>query len=103
MSPNTPPMARYDSKRVDGKVDAFSCSITWLTSRYGFTVTDVQGSALLINGTTIDVDKPRRYPHLSDFVVRLWRDLLSVSVLQRLGRTGSPSPSKATTLNKVSR
>jgi hypothetical protein len=103
MSPNTPPMARYDSKRVDGKMDEFSCSVTQLTSRYGFIVTDVQGSPLLINGTTIDVDKPQRYPHLSDFVVRLWRDLLSVSVLQRSGLAGSTSPSEATTLNKVSR
>lgn len=48
--------------------------------------TEVQGSALLINVTTIDVDRLRRYPYLSDFVVRLWWDLLSVSVLQRSER-----------------
>jgi hypothetical protein len=53
----------------------------------GYTETDVQGSALLINVITIDVDRPRRYPCLSDFVVRLWWDLLSVSVLHRPERT----------------
>lgn len=49
--------------------------------------TEVQGSALPINLTTIDVDRARRYPYLSDFVVRLWPALLSVSVLQSAKRT----------------